>query len=104
MDKLLFSIIGALAVVVGGLIWKLYLGGKPAPENIDAGKIREEVRYESENTSASDLVDAAPNAADLRSDAAGIAERAKQRFRDRTGKIVSRFNGTGNNDGGGRGN
>ena len=93
MDKLFLFLAGAAAATVGGLI--VFLGDKLQPRNTDASKIREEVRHEIEATPAGDLVNAAPDADKLHTNAAGIAERAKQRLRDRARTTLSGHAGSG---------
>jgi len=100
MDNLLYLLIGIVGILTGGFTWKLLQGNKLPPKTIDTGKIREEKRHEIKEKAAADLIDAAPNADELRSSAAGIAEQAKQRLRDRARSIISGLNGTGNPDGG----
>jgi hypothetical protein len=102
MDKLYLALSVITAALCGGLIWKFYYSGKPPHIDINnAEKAKEKKQNEIENTPASDLVDAAPDADELRADAAGIVGRAKQRLRDRIGDIISRFNGSGDPGGGG---
>ena len=96
MDNLLYFLIGVVGILASGLLWKLFQDGRLPSQNIDTAKIREETQNEIENTPAGDLVDAAPNAKELRADATGIAEQAKQRLRDRAGEIISRLNNNGN--------
>lgn len=67
-------------------------------------KIREDVANEIQNTPAADLVDAAANADQLRSDADGITGKFRQRLRDRAGKILSGKCSSGTDACGGSGN
>jgi hypothetical protein len=102
MDKwhLVLSVI--TAAVTGGLVWKFFHYGKrPYLSGEEAEQAKEKKKDEIKSTPAADLVAADPAADKLRVDAAGIAGRAKQRLRDRTGSIVSRNHGTGNSGGGG---
>jgi hypothetical protein len=105
MDKLYLVLSALAAAAAGGLIWKFFHDGKqPYPGGEEAAQAKEKKQDEIKNTPAADLVAADPSADKLRSDAAGIAGRAKQRLRDKTGTIVSRFDGTGTAGGGGNGN
>jgi hypothetical protein len=101
MDKVALVLSMITAAVVGGcvwnFVWKFFYGEKPYPGEEEAGRAKEKKQDEIRNTPAADLV----VADELRADAAGIAGRAKQRLRDRAGKIISRLNGTGDIDGGG---
>jgi hypothetical protein len=105
MDKWYLILSAITAAITGGLIWKLFKYGKqPHPSGGEAEQAKEKKQDEIANTPAADLVAADPAVDRLRSDTAGIAERAKQRLRDRTGEIVSGYHGAGNSDGGGSGN
>ena len=93
--------IGAALVFLAGWFFRGLFAKKTAPAVI---KTPEEVKLEIENTPACDLVSAAPNADQLRANADEIAERAKQRLRDRAGKILSGIAGSGIDGSGGNGN
>jgi hypothetical protein len=102
MDKwyLVFSAI--TAAITGGLIWKFFHYGKhPYLSGEEAERAREKKKDEIKNTPAADLVAADPAVDKLRTEATGIAGRAKRRLRDRTGEIISRINSAGNSGGGG---
>ncbi len=97
--------IGAVLCFLAGLFLRGLFGKKTdttdvRTENLETYK---EVRHEIENTPACDLVDAAHNADELRADRDGIAERARQRFRDRCGAILSGSNDSRNHRSGGSG-
>jgi hypothetical protein len=90
MEKYLALLSGACAVLA--FLLGLLLRGRSGAGTTDLpvnGKKIEEERRAIENTPAADLVDAAPNAADLRSNAETIAGKFRQRLRDRVGKILS---------------
>ncbi|MDR1839271.1 MAG: hypothetical protein LBQ93_06795 [Treponema sp.] len=96
----LAAICGALVFLAGWLLRGLF-GRKT---HITAAcKTPEEVKRAIENTPADDLVSSAPDADQLRANAAGIAGRAKQRLRDRAGAIISGHAGTGTDGSGGSG-
>jgi len=100
--------IGAALAFLAGLLVRSQFGRK-ARHPADGGpaaacKTPEEVKIEIENTPAGDLVAAAPDADQLRANAAGIAGRAKQRLRDRAGAILSGLSGSGADGSGGNGN
>ena len=93
--------IGAVLAFLAGWFFRDLSGRK---NSVSAShEIYEEEKHAIENTPAADLVDSAPNAGELRSNAAGIAEQAKQRFRDRVGTILSGYGTDADNGGGGRG-
>jgi len=94
------AICGALAFLAGWLLRGLF--GRNA-DSAAVCKTPEEVKREIENTPADDLVSAAPDADQLRANAAGIAGRAKQRLRDRAGAILSGLAGSGTDGSGGNG-
>jgi len=94
------AICGALAFLAGWLLRGL--SAKKA-NSAAACKTPEEVKRAIENTPADDLISAAPDADQLRANAAGIAGRAKQRLRDRTGAILSGLAGSGTDGSGGNG-
>jgi hypothetical protein len=105
MDKWYLVLSAITAAITGGLIWKFFHYGKrPCLSGEEAKQAKEKKYDEIKNTPAADLVATDPAVDKLRSDAAGIAGQAKQRLRDRTGKIISRFHGSGNAGGGGSGN
>ena len=96
--RIVFVGIGTVLAFLAG--WFLRdLSGKKAVNAVI--KTPEEVKSEIENTPADDLITAAPNAAQLRADAAGIAGRAKQRLRDRAGAALSGFANSGTDGSGG---
>jgi hypothetical protein len=103
MNKLKIALagIGAALVFLAGWFLRELFGKKTAPAVIQTP---EEVKREIENTPAGDLVAAAPNSDQLRSNADGIAERAKQRLRDRAGAVISGLAGSGTDGSGGSGN
>jgi hypothetical protein len=102
MDKVFLVLSGIAAAVIGGLLWKVFpIGKAPCVLKEETEEAKENKQDEIKNTPAADLVAADPDAGKLRADAAGIAGKAKQRLRDRIGKIVSRVNGSGNSGGGG---
>jgi hypothetical protein len=101
MDKLVTVILWGIFLLGTLVLGKAFKDGKTLPVR-DTEQIKEEKRDEIQNTPAADLVNDAPNADELRADAAGIAGRAKQRLRDRIGKIVSRTGGPRNSLGGGK--
>ncbi|MDR1248639.1 MAG: hypothetical protein LBK63_04970 [Treponema sp.] len=100
MEKYLALASGACAVLAFllGLSLRGRSGAGAAGAVLDGKRIEEE-RRAIENTPAADLVDAAPNAADLHANAETIAGRFRQRLRDRAGKILS-----GDSSGGTNGN
>ena len=102
MKKFLAIIAGIFAVILAFLTGRFFksLGGRKA-DGLNTAQIKEEVKLEIQNTPAGDLVAAAPDADRLRTDAAGIAEQAKQRLRDRAGKILSGYSGSGTDGDGG---
>jgi hypothetical protein len=108
MDNFYIAFWGLLSIIIGGAIWQYFHSKKIWKETEkaweEAEQAKEKKQDEIKNTPAADLVAADPAADRLRSDAAGIAGRAKQRLRDRTGEIVSGLHGTGNSGGGGSGN
>ncbi|MCL2762207.1 MAG: hypothetical protein FWD36_03235 [Treponema sp.] len=79
--------IGAVLLFLAGWLLRGLSGGKN--DSANSIEVSKEVQREIENTPAADLIAAAPNADELRSNATGIAEQAKQRFRDRVGAILS---------------
>jgi hypothetical protein len=99
--KIALAGIGAALVFLVGWFLRGLFTRKPAPADI---KTPEEVKLEIENTPACDLVSAAPNADQLRANADGIADRAKQRLRDRAGSIISGISGSETDGSGGSGN
>jgi len=99
--KIALAGIGAALVFLAGWFFRGLFAKKTAPAVI---KTPEEVKLEIENTPASDLISAAPNAEQLRANADGIAEGAKQRLRDRAGTILSGIVGSGTDGSGGSGN
>jgi hypothetical protein len=102
MDKSYVYLFIAMAVIIGGMGWKLFQSWKhPYPAKEEAEKAKGKKEDEIKNTPAADLVASDPGSEGLRADAAGIAGRAKRRLRDRIGEIVSRVNGTGDTGGGG---
>jgi hypothetical protein len=89
------ALIAAAGAVLAFLLG-FFLRDKPGRMTaVVDGKKLEEVKREIENTPAPDLVDAAPDAAKLHADAAGIAGKFRQRLRDRSGRILSGNPGTG---------
>jgi hypothetical protein len=108
MDKFYIVFWMLLSVIGGAAIWQHFRGEKIWKEaekaQEEAGKAKEKKQNEIKNTPAPNLVAAAPNVEELRSDAAGIAGRAKGRLRDRTEEIISWLNGSGTAGGGGSGN
>jgi len=100
LAAVLAAIGAALAFLAGWLLRGLF--GRKAGSAINC-KTPEEVKRELENTPADDLVSAAPDADQLRANAAGIAERAKQRLRDRAGAAISGLAGSGTDGSGGNG-
>ena len=99
--KIALAGIGAALVFLAGWFLRSFFAMKTAPADI---KTPEEVKREIENTPAGDLVAAAPNADQLRANADGIAEHAKQRLRDRAGTILSGIACSGTDGSGGDGN
>jgi hypothetical protein len=93
--------IGAALVFLAGWFFRGLFARKTVPAVI---KTPEEVKLEIENTPACDLVASASNADQLRANADGIAERAKQRLRDRAGTILSGDADSGTDGSGGSGN
>jgi hypothetical protein len=105
MDNFYITLSAIMAALIGGLIWKFFHYGKrPYLSGEEAEQAKEKKRDEIKNTPAADLVAGDPVVDKLRADTAGIAGRAKQRFRDRAGNIVSRFHDSGTAGGGGSGN
>jgi hypothetical protein len=105
MDKWYIVLSTITAAITGGLIWKFFhYGERPYLSEEEAKQAKEKKYNEIKNTPAADLVAGDPTVDKLRSDAAGIAGRAKQRLRDRTGKIISRFHDSGTAGGSGSGN
>jgi hypothetical protein len=102
MDKFIIVLLWGVFALGALILGKAFKDGRTPVK--EAGQKREEVTNDIQKTPAADLVDAAPNVEELRSDAAGIAGRAKQRLRDRIGKVISRPGGSGNPGGGGSGN
>jgi hypothetical protein len=100
MDNLTLNIlIGILTTVAGCLIRRSAGAGNAANSIQKAEEKREAVKDEIEKTSAADLVAAAPNADELRAATAGIKNRAEERLRDKIRRILSRVDGTGDDDG-----
>jgi hypothetical protein len=97
-----FAVVSGVCMVLAFLLGLLLRGrsGEKAAV-MDADKY-EEVKREIEKTPAGDLVDADPNADELRADAGAIAGKFRERLRDRAGKVLSGKGGSGS-DGGGRG-
>jgi len=100
LAAVLAAICGALAFLAGWLLRNLSVR---KANSAAACKTPEEVKREIENTPAGDIVSAAPDADQLRANAAGIAGRAKQRLRDRAGTILSGIAGSGTDGSGGGG-
>ncbi len=94
--------IGAVLCFLAGLFLR-GLFGKKSDITIHHEQQKKEIRNEIENTSARDLVDAAHNADELRANRDGIAERARQCFRDRCNAILSGKSGAGTPSGSGSG-
>jgi hypothetical protein len=102
MDNVTLNIlIGILAAIAGGLLWKTAGAGSIAKAEKKSGKTREAVKDEIKKTPAANLVDVAPDADELRAAAGGIKERGKQRLWDRIRKIISGPDDSGNTGGGG---
>jgi hypothetical protein len=99
--KTALAVIGAALAFLAAWLLRGLFGKNAAPTVIQTP---EEVKREIENTPACDLVAGAPNGDQLRANADGIAERAKQRLRDRAGTILSWFAGSGTDGSGGDGN
>lgn len=93
--------IGAVLCFLAGLFLRGLFGKKTG--TVESREQYQEVKDAIENTSARDLVDAAHNADELRADRDGIAERARQRFRDRCNAILSGKSGAGTPSGSGSG-
>ncbi len=82
--------IGAVLCFLAGVFLRGLFGKKTG--TVESREQYQEVKDAIENTSARDLVDAAHNADELCADRNGIAERARQRFRDRCNAILSGSN------------
>ena len=90
MDKLYLALSAAAAALIGCLAWKFFHYGKhPYLDRSEAEEAKEKKRDEIKNTPASDLVDAAPDAGELRANAGAIAGTFRERLRDRARKILS---------------
>jgi hypothetical protein len=92
MEKALALVSGLCAALAFLLGWLLRggPGGKAAAiGGTNHEEVKDEVEREIENARASDLVDAAPDAGELRSDAAAIAGKFRERLRDRIRRILS---------------
>jgi len=100
LAAVIVAIGAALSFLAGWLLRSLF--GRKADSAVNC-KTPEEVKREIKNTPADDLVSAAPDADQLRANAAGIAERAKQRLRDRAGAALSGLAGSGIDGSGGNG-
>jgi hypothetical protein len=98
-----FCAIGIFATgIIAGILGFLLLRHDEQSGNseAEAAKIKEEVKHEIENTPAFTLIANAGNSNELRADAKRIANGARERLRDRAGKIISRHTDTGLIDGG----
>jgi len=96
-----FAAVGAVLAFLGG--W-LLSGRKPRKACYTAAvKTPEEVKREIENTPASELISASADADRLHAAAAAVADRSKQRLRDRANAILSGHAGAGTDAGGGSG-
>jgi hypothetical protein len=99
MEKALVVASGLCAVLAFFLGFLLRGGPGEKAAAADDKKL-EELKHEIENTPAGDLIGAAPDAGDLRSDIAGIAGRVRKRLRDRARKILSGNRAGGADEGG----
>ena len=99
MDNIFAFIIGIITALAGGIFWKVWQ--LKEPYNPKAEEKKEALKNEIKETPAADLLDAAPNAADLHAAADGISGKAKQRLRDRTRKKLSGLDGIGDPPGSG---
>jgi hypothetical protein len=101
MDKLYLVLSAAAAALIGGLVWKFFHYGKrPYLDRAEAEEAKGKKRDEIKNTPAADLVDAAPDAGELRGTAGAIAGKFRERLRDRARSILS-GNGSAGTDGSG---
>ena len=89
--KVIFAAVGAALAFLAGWFLRNRAGGKVSV--FSEQEKHKEVKLEIQNaiaaTPASDLVDAAPNANQLRADTDGIAGKFRTRLRDRARKIIS---------------
>jgi hypothetical protein len=107
MDNFYIAFWMLLSVIGGAAIWQHFHSEKLWEETEKAWKEAEEAkekkRDEITNTPASDLVDAAPNAGELRADAGAIAGKFRKRLRNRVENILSGNSGAGTAGSGGSG-
>jgi hypothetical protein len=93
MDNFYIAFWMLLSVIGGAAIWqhfhseKIWKGAEKAWE--EAKEAKEKKRDEIKNTPAASLVDAAPDAGELRGAAGAIAGKFRQRLRDRARSVLS---------------
>jgi hypothetical protein len=92
MDNFYIAFWMLLSIIGGAALWQHFYNEKIWKKTEKAWKEAEEAkekkRDEIKNTPASDLVDAAPNAGELRADAGAIAGKFRERLRDRARSIL----------------